>query len=276
MVAMTGSNPIAKLNNGQMMPLLGLGVYNMYGKEAERAVLDAFEIGYRLLDTASMYNNEKEIGNAVKDSRLRREEIFITTKVNNADQGFDSTLRAFDESLKKLQTDYVDLYLIHWPIKGKRKQTWLALEKIYASGKSKSIGVANYLIPFLDELNGYAEIVPAVNQVEFSPYLFPGKLLEYCRTKNILLQAYSPLARGQRMDDPRLVKLAKKYGKTTAQIILRWDIQLGISTIPKSVKPERLRENFEIFDFQLDQEEIDYLKTFDEKLRVADDPMIFL
>ena len=273
---MTGSNPLTRLNNGQMMPLLGLGVYNMYGKEAEQAVLDAFEIGYRLLDTAAMYNNEKEIGNAVKGSGLPRKDVFITTKVNNVDQGYDSTLRAFDESLKKLQTDYVDLYLIHWPIKGKRKQTWQAFEKIYASGKSKSIGVANYLIPFLDELNAYAQIVPAVNQVEFSPYLYPASLLEYCRARNILLQAYSPLVRGLRMNDPRLIKLAKKYGKTTAQIILRWDIELGLSTIPKSVKPERLRENFDIFDFHLDQEDIDYLKTFDEKLRVADDPMIFL
>jgi diketogulonate reductase-like aldo/keto reductase len=276
MVGMTGSNPLTRLNSGQMMPLLGLGVYNMYGKEAEKAVLDAFEIGYRLLDTAAMYNNEKEIGNAVRSSSLPRKEVFITTKVNNIDQGFDSTLRGFDESLKKLQTDYVDLYLIHWPIKGKRKQTWQALEKIFASGKSKSIGVANYLVPFLNELNDYAQITPAVNQVEFSPYLYPASLLDYCKAKNILLQAYSPLVRGLRMNDPRLIKLAKKYGRTTAQIILRWDIELGISTIPKSVKPERLRENFDIFDFHLDQEDIDYMKTFDEKLRVADDPMIFL
>ena len=273
---MTGSNPMTRLNNGQMMPLLGLGVYNMYGKEAEKAVLDAFEIGYRLVDTASMYNNEIEIGHAVRSAGIPRNEIFLTTKVNNIDQGYDPTLRAFDASLKKLQTDYTDLYLIHWPIKGKRKQTWQALEKIYASGRSKAIGVANYLIPFLDELKGYAQIVPAVNQVEFSPYLFPSGLLDYCREMNIMLQAYSPLVRGKRMNDPRLIRLAEKYGKTTAQIILRWDIELGISTIPKSVKPERLKENFDIFDFQLSPEDIDYLKTFDEKLRVADDPMIFL
>ena len=273
---MTGNNPMTRLNNGNMMPLLGLGVYNMFGKEAENAVMDALQIGYRLIDTAAMYHNETEIGNAVKSSTVPRKEIFITTKVNNMDQGYDSTLQAFDQSLKKLQTDYIDLYLIHWPIKGKRKQTWQALEKIYASGKSKAIGVANYLVPFLDELNGYAQIVPALNQVEFSPYLFPQNLLDYCKARNIILQAYSPLIRGKRMNDPRLVNLAKKYGKTTAQIILRWDIELGVSPIPKSVNPERLKENFDIFDFHLDREDIDYLKTFDEKLRVADDPMIFL
>jgi diketogulonate reductase-like aldo/keto reductase len=160
------------LNNGCQMPLLGLGVYDMYNREAEQAVLWAFETGYRLIDTAEMYKNETEIGNAVRESGIDRTEIFITTKVNNGDQGFDKTLRAFDESLKKLNIDYIDLYLVHWPIKATRKDTWLALEKLYTEGRVKAIGVANYLIPFLSELESYSSIVPAVNQVEFSPYLY--------------------------------------------------------------------------------------------------------
>ena len=241
---MTGSNPKIKLNNGILMPLLGLGVYNMYGKEAEQAVLDALEIGYRLIDTASMYNNETEIGNAVKNSSIARQDIFVTTKVNNSDQGFDSTLRAIDTSLSKLQMDYVDLYLIHWPIKAKRKETWKALEKIYAGGKAKAIGVANYVVPFLEELRSYSDIVPALNQVEFSPYLYPEELLRYCHRAGIVLQAYSPLVRGKRMNDPRLIRLAEKYGKTTAQIMLRWDLDLGVSTIPKSASHERLKRKF--------------------------------
>ncbi len=258
------------------MPLLGLGVYNMYGKEAEQAVHDALEIGYRLIDTASMYNNEREIGNAVKSSPIARKDIFITTKVNNSDQGFDSTLKAIDTSLGKLQMDYIDLYLIHWPIKSKRKDTWKALEKIYAIGKAKAIGVANYVVPFLEELSSYSDIVPALNQVEFSPYLYPDELLAYCNRKGIVLQAYSPLVRGKRMNDPRLIRLAEKYGKTTAQIMLRWDLEVGVSTIPKSASHERLKENFDIFNFSLEEKDIQFMKTFHEGLRVADDPMIFL
>ncbi|MBS1598097.1 MAG: aldo/keto reductase [Bacteroidetes bacterium] len=261
------------LNNGVEMPLLGLGVYDMHGKESEQAILDALEIGYRLIDTASMYHNETEVGNAIRQSGLPRKEIFITTKVNNSDQGFDDALKAFDVSLAKLKTDYIDLYLVHWPIKGKRKDTWKALEKIYASGRAKAIGVANYLVPFLDELKTYANITPAVNQVEFSPYLFLKDLLNYCKKDKIQLQAYSPLLRGKKFKDPALLQLAKKYNKTPAQIILRWDIELGVSPIPKSVNPERLKENFNVFDFSLSKEDVELMNGFDENLRVVDDPM---
>jgi diketogulonate reductase-like aldo/keto reductase len=261
------------LINGVEMPLLGLGVYDMHAKEAEQAIIDALEIGYRLIDTASMYHNETEVGNAIRKSTVQRKDIFITTKVNNADQGYDATLKAFDQSIAKLQTDYVDLYLVHWPIKGKRKETWKALEKIYDTGRVRAIGVANYLVPFLDELKTYSNITPAVNQVEFSPYLFLKDLLDYCNRDKIQLQAYSPLLRGKKFKDPRLLQLAKKYNKTPAQIILRWDIELGVSPIPKSANPERLRENFDVFDFELSKEDVHLMNGFNENLRVVDDPM---
>lgn len=270
------------LNNGIEMPLLGLGVYDMYGKDAEQAVLWALEIGYRLIDTAAMYNNEKEIGNAIRASGIPREEIFLTTKVHNDDQGFDKTLKAFDVSLKKLGCDYVDLYLVHWPIKGTRKDTWKALESLYCNSKGqntegvRAIGVANYLEPFLKELETYSEIVPAVNQVEFSPYLYLKDLLELCQSKHIQLQAYTPLVRGERMKDAKLVEIANKYNKTPAQIILRWALQHGVSTIPKSASQHRLRENFDVFDFNISPEDMLKMDSFNENLRIVEDPMDFL
>ncbi len=267
---------MTSLSNGVQMPLLGLGVYDMYKKEAEQAVLYALETGYRLIDTASMYRNETEIGNAVNQSGINRNELFITTKVNNDEQGYEKTLRAFDASLQKMNLDYVDLYMVHWPIKLTRKFTWKALERLYNEGRVKAIGVANYLIPFLDELSIEATVMPAVNQVEFSPYLFQEELLNYCREKNIQLQAYSPLVRGQRMNDPKLLSVAQKYNKTPAQIILRWAMQLGISTIPKSANPERLKENFDVFDFEINQEDISFICSFNENLRIVDDPMALL
>ena len=267
---------MTSLNNGVQMPLLGLGVYDMYKKEAEQAVLWALETGYRLIDTASMYRNETEIGNAVNQSGLDRKDLFITTKVNNDEQGYEKTLHAFDASLQKLNLDYVDLYMVHWPIKYTRKFTWKALEKLYHEGRVKAIGVANYLIPFLDELGIEATEVPAVNQVEFSPYLYQEDLLNYCREKNVQLQAYSPLVRGQRMTDPKLVDLAGKYGKSPAQIILRWAMQLGVSTIPKSSNLERLKENFDVFDFEISQDDMTYINGFNENLRLVGDPMELL
>lgn len=263
------------LNNGIKMPLLGLGVYDMYNLEAEQAVGWALEMGYRLIDTAVMYQNEREIGNAVRQSGIARSEIFITTKVNNSEQGYDKTLYGFETSMKKLNCDYIDLYLVHWPLKNTRKETWLALERLYKEGQVRAIGVANYLVPFLEQLNGYAEIVPAVNQVEFSPYLFLEDLMKYCKNHKIQLQAYTPLVRGERFTDPKLVSVAKKYGKTPAQIILRWALQQGISTIPKSSNQKRLRENFDVFDFQISEMDITYINSFNENLRIVDNPMDF-
>ncbi|MDX2286321.1 MAG: aldo/keto reductase [Bacteroidia bacterium] len=271
-----GAPLTAALRNGVEMPLLGLGVYDMYDAEAERAVGWALEIGYRLIDTAAMYRNEAEIGRAVRGSGLPREALFITTKVNNADQGYEQTLRAFDASLRKLDCGYIDLYLVHWPLKATRRDTWRALERLYAEGRVRAIGVANYLEPFLDELAGYASVVPAVNQVEFSPFLYLKSLLDRCRRDGIQLQAYTPLGRGARLQDPRLLRLAEAYGKTPAQIILRWALQLGVSAIPKSASRQRLAENFGVFDFEISAEDMAEIATFDEGFRIVDDPIHLL
>ena len=261
------------LNNGVKMPLLGLGVYDMYQKEAEQAVLWALETGYRLIDTAAMYQNETEIGNAVRQSGIERTDIFITTKVHDNDQGFDKTLYAFDVSMEKLNCDYIDLYLVHWPLKATRKDTWHALERLYTEGGVRAIGVANYLVPFLEELETYTNIVPAVNQVEFSPYLYLKDLHSYCQNRQIQLQAYTPLIRGQKMNDPKLVAIAQKYNKTPAQIILRWALQHGVSTIPKSANLKRIQENFDVFDFEISVEDMALIDGFDENFRVVEDPM---
>ncbi|MBD0377591.1 MAG: aldo/keto reductase [Flavisolibacter sp.] len=255
------------------MPLLGLGFYDMYGKEAEKAVTEAIQKGYRLIDTAALYRNEKEIGNAVRQSGIRRSDLFITTKVGNPDQGYDRTLKAFEESLHKLNCDYINLYLVHWPIKRKRKDTWRALEYLYASKQVRAIGVANYLLPFLHELESYASIIPAVNQMEFSPYLYLKDVLDYCREKGIQLQSYTPLLRGQKFSDQRLLQLANKYGKTPAQILLRWNLEHEVSTIPKSSNSKRLKENFDVFDFSLTPEDVQYMDSFHENFRIVEDPM---
>jgi diketogulonate reductase-like aldo/keto reductase len=269
-------NNSTKLNNGIPMPLLGLGVYDMYKAEAEKALEDALAIGYRLIDTASMYENEVEIGNAIKRSGLDRKEIFLTTKLNNTDHGYDQALNAFDDSLKKLGQDYVDLYLIHWPIKEGRAASWKGLEKLYAEKRVKAIGVANYNIALLEELKTTASIVPAVNQIEFSPWLYQEDLLAYCKQAGIQVQSYSPITRGLKFSDERLVNLCKKYNRTPAQIVLNWHLQHGISTIPKSSKKERLIENFEASNFTLSSEDVKIMNSFNENFRICDDPQTYL
>jgi diketogulonate reductase-like aldo/keto reductase len=265
--------PYVRLNNGSRMPLLGLGAYDMHQAEAEKAVGLALEIGYRLIDTAAMYRNEREVGNAIKNSKVPRSEIYLTTKVANEQQGFDETRKAFDESCRLLDVDYIDLYLVHWPIKMKRKETWRALEKLYEEGRVKAIGVANYLIPFLQEMKEYGSIIPAVNQVEFSPFLYLEDLLSYCREQTIQLQSYSPLTRGKKFSDPSIQKLAAKHNRTPAQILVRWNLQMGVSTIPKSSNRERLRENFNALWFSLPEEDMHLLNQLNENFRVVDDPM---
>ncbi|CAN5825586.1 aldo/keto reductase [soil metagenome] len=261
------------LNNGIHMPLLGLGVYDMYEAEAKAAVIKALETGYRLIDTAAAYKNEPEIGSAIRESGIARHEIFVTTKVANPDQGYDNTMKAFDTSMQKLNIDYIDLYLMHWPVKGKRKDTWKALEKLYADKRIKAIGVANFLMPFLEEMETYATEVPVVNQIEFTPWLFVKDVMEYCKAKNIQLQSYSPITRGKKFGDERLQQLCKKYCKTPAQIILRWNIEHGVSTIPKSANPMRIIENFNIFDFSLSKEDVALIDSFNEGFRICEDPM---
>jgi methylglyoxal/glyoxal reductase len=264
------------LNNGVVMPMLGLGVYDIYGKEAEQTVEWALEIGYRLFDTAAMYENETQVGRAIRQGNIPREELFITTKVHNQDQGYDATLRAFDQSLARLGCAYIDLYLIHWPLTQTRKSTWKALETLYARGNVRAVGLANYLVPFLEEMAAYANLVPAVNQIEFSPYLYLTRELQYCRQHQIQLQAYSPLVRGRRFNDPRLLNLANKYGKTPAQLLIRWALQHNVSVIPKSASRQRLQENFQVFDFSLSAEDLHYMNSLHENLRVVDDPLPLL
>lgn len=234
----------------------------------------AIQNGYRSIDTAALYGNEEGVGQAIKDSGVAREELFITTKVWNSDQGYESTLTAFEESRKKLDLDYIDLYLVHWPVKGKYKETWKALEKLYKDGLVKSIGVSNFKINHLEDLLKDSEVVPVVNQVEFHPLLNQQDLLEFCKSKKIQLEAWSPLMQGN-LDIPLLKELAEKYNKTNAQIVLRWDLQHEVITIPKSVHPKRIDENANIFDFELSNEDMQAIDSLNQNKRFGPDPDIF-
>lgn len=265
-----------QLNNGLLMPLLGLGTYNMFGEVVTNAVQTALETGYRLIDGAQMYHNEKEVGEGIRRSGVVRNDIFITTKIDNCNQGYDQTLRSYEQSLKDLGVDKVDLLLIHWPIKGKREATWKALEKLYNEKRVDSIGTGNYLLPFFHELEQYSTITPVVNQIEFSPFLNLIEERTYCQQHRICLQCYTPLMRGQKHDHPQLVDVAKKYSKSPAQIILRWAVQQGISTIPKSENPDRIRENFDIFHFELAEMDLAILNNLNENFRIVDNPIDML
>lgn len=252
------------LNNGKKMPCLGLGVYKASeGGEVESAIQYALAIGYRLIDTAAIYYNESGVGKAVKDSNVERSEIFITTKLWNDRHGFDEAIKAFEESLNRLYMDNVDLYLMHWPVGGKIVETWRAFEKLYKEGRAQSIGVSNFLEHHLDEIINATDIVPAVNQIEFHPYLQQQTLVDYCKDKGIAVEAWSPIARGRVLDDAVVVGLAKKYNKTPAQIVLRWAYQLGVVTIPKSVRKERIKENASIFDFEIEFGDMKKIENLD-------------
>ncbi|HZD13192.1 MAG TPA: aldo/keto reductase [Candidatus Binatus sp.] len=263
----------ARLNSGVEMPWLGLGVYGIpKGHATQKAVKTALEVGYRLVDTARLYGNEEDVGIAVRQSGIARDEIFVTTKLWNTDHGYDSTLRAFQESLRRLNLDYIDLYLIHWPEPGLRSETWKAMIRILKQGKCRSIGVSNYTTRHLDELFSESDVIPDVNQVEFHPFLYQEKLLEYCRKNRIQLEAYSPLAKGHRLDDPKIRELAQKHRKTSAQILIRWSLQHQVVAIPKSSKRERIIENSQVFDFQLSTEEMRKLDSLTQALRTSWDP----
>jgi len=263
----------AILYNGVKMPWLGLGVWRAQeGGEVENAVKTAIRIGYRSIDTAAMYGNEAGVGRAVRESGVPREELFITTKVWNTDQGYDSTLAAFEASLQRLGMDYVDLYLIHWPVAGKYKETWKALEKIYRDGRARAIGVSNFQVHHLEDLMADAEIKPMVNQVEFHPYLTQVELREYCSQHGIQVEAWRPLMKGEVANVPEIRELAVKYGKTPAQIVLRWNLQHGVVTIPKSVSESRIRENADLFDFELSREDMAKLDGLNRNQRFGPDP----
>lgn len=261
------------LNNGIPMPIFGLGTYRARAcKKTREAVLHALHTGYRLIDTARIYGNEKYVGEGLRRSDIPREDVFVTTKLWNSDHGYDATLKACSRSLKKLGLPHVDLYLIHWPVEDLRRESWKAMETLQREGKCRAIGVSNYTIGHLEELLGYSSTVPAVNQVEFHPYLYQKELLEFCRSHNIQLEAYSPLTKGQKLNDPRLVKMAEEYSKTPAQVLIRWGLQKGAVVIPKSSRKDRIRENANVFNFTISPEEMDLLDSFDRGFRTSWDP----
>jgi methylglyoxal/glyoxal reductase len=263
------------LHNGVNMPWFGLGVYKAEeGEEVKEAVKTALKLGYRSIDTAALYGNEVGVGEAIRESGVPREEIFVTTKVWNTDQGYESTLNAFEASRQKLGLDVIDLYLIHWPgqDKSRVKETWRALEQLYKDGRVRAIGVSNFHVHHLQDLIADCEIKPMVNQVEYHPRLTQKELLAYCIEQHIQLEAWSPLMRGQLMDESTITELATKHGKTPAQIILRWDLQHGVVTIPKSVHEARIAENADIFDFELTGEDMERIDALNQTLRVGPDP----
>ncbi len=262
-----------RLHNGVEMPYLGLGVYlAKEGGEVENAVGRALESGYRHIDTASAYQNETGVGAAVRNSGLDRREIFVTSKVWNSDQGYESTLRAFDRSLDRLGLEYLDLYLVHWPVKGKYRETWRALEQLYRDGRVRAIGVSNFLRHHLEDLLGSADIVPMVNQMEFHPWLVQQPLLDYCCEKEIQYEAWSPLMQGAIVRVPEISEIARNYGKTEAQVVLRWNLQKGVATIPKSSNPERIKANAALFDFELSPGDMARLDSLDKSHRFGPHP----
>ena len=262
-----------KLNDGMTMPLFGLGVWRLEsGKETRDAVSYALELGYKHIDTASMYNNEEDVGVAIQESSLPREKLFITTKVNSSELGYDSTLEACERSLKKLKLTYLDLFLIHKPVEGYRQNTWKALEKLKHESICRSIGVSNFSPKHLNEIFKICEFIPAVNQIEMNPFLAQKNISEFCRSKNIHITGYCPLARTEKSNDPTLVNVANECGKTWAQVMVRWGLQKQLTIIPKSANPERIRENSDVFNFELNEKQMQRLDDLDEGFRLRPDP----
>ena len=261
------------LATGAQIPQVGLGVWQSpQGAPTRDAVSAALELGYRHVDTARVYRNEADVGAAVRASSVPREQIFVTTKLWNDDHGYDSALRALDASLGRLGLDYVDLYLIHWPVPGRRGDSWRALERAFADGKARAIGVSNYLVPHLRELLGEAKVVPHVDQIELTPFLQRRDTVELCRQHGIVVEAYSPLTRGQRLSDPTIGAIARAIGRTPAQVLLRWGIQKGHVVLPKSIRRERIAENAALFDFTLDAAAMGKLDELEAGLATGWDP----
>jgi methylglyoxal/glyoxal reductase len=261
------------LNNGIKMPWLGFGVHRINdGQGVEHAVRTALEIGYCSIDTATVYGNERGVGKTIRESGIPREDIFLTTKVWNDAQRERRTLAAFEESLERLETEYVDLYLVHWPVKDCYQNTWKEMEEIYQSGRAKAIGVSNFQVHHLEDILRDSQIVPAVNQIEFHPLLVQPELLKFCQEHKIQVEAWAPLMEGKIVNESSVQKTAEKYGKTPAQIVLRWDLQHEVVTIPKSIHANRIAENVQIFDFELSQTDMRELDALDQGMRIGPDP----
>ncbi|WP_037357923.1 aldo/keto reductase [Amycolatopsis orientalis] len=273
----TNRVPQLELNNGVRIPQFGLGVFQIPPEETAAAVREALEAGYRHLDTAQMYRNEEGVGAGIRDSGVPREEIFVTTKLANDAQGHDNAINALEGSLQRLGLDYVDLYLIHWPLPKQDKYvgTWHGFEELQRAGKARAIGVSNFQIPHLERLAAESATVPAVNQIELHPALQQPELRSYHEAHGIVTEAWSPLAQGEVLQDPLLAELAEKHGKTPAQIVLRWHVQIGNVVFPKSSSPKRMRENIDIFDFSLSDGDLDVLSGLDEGRRTGFDPDTF-
>ena len=264
------------LHNGVEMPYFGLGVYlSKDGKEVANAVKWALQEGYRHIDTASIYKNEEGVGQGIRESAVDRKELFVVSKVWNNDQGYESTIKSYEASLKRLHLDYLDLYLVHWPVKGKYRETWRAMEYLYKHKGVRAIGVSNFMQHHLEDLISSSEIVPMVNQMEFHPYLVQQELIDFCNKNTIQYEAWSPLMQGHIFELDMMKDLAAKYNRTIAQIVLRWNLQKGIVTIPKSVKKERIRANADIFDFELAAGDVKKLEQLDRGKRFGPDPNNF-
>ncbi len=260
------------LRSGGAIPQLGLGVWQAPPEECRKAVAAALRLGYRHIDTARIYGNEADVGAAIRDSGIPRDQIFVTTKLWNDDQGYDSALRAFDASAKRLGLEYVDLYLIHWPVPGKRLDSWRALEKLHADKRARAIGVSNFLVRHLEELFAKANEKPAVNQIELTPFLQRRDTVALCQKEKIVVEAYSPLTRGKRLAHPVITALAKDLGKSPAQVLLRWGVEKGVVVLPKSVHEARIAENGAIFDFSLSPAQLARLDALEENLATGWDP----
>ncbi len=257
-----------KLSNGRQMPWFGLGVWSApTGKETQLAVKSALEVGYRHIDTAEAYRNETDVGIGIKESGIPRSEIFITTKLARANGGYDKALTSFESSIEKLAVDYIDLYLVHWPTPETRRETWRALETIYASGRAHAIGVSNYTLRHLKELETYAKILPMCNQVEMSPFLYQKELVEYCHQQKIAVSAYSPLTRGVKLDHPTVLNIASKRNRTPGQVMIRWCLDHGLLVFPKSTHQARIIENAGVFDWSLTGEDLTELDQLNENFR---------
>jgi len=263
------------LNTGRQIPAIGFGTWEIRpADKAKEMVLAALEAGYRIIDTARIYGNEDGVGEALRESGIPREDLFVTTKLWNDDQGYDRTLKACASSLDKLGLDYLDLYLIHWPATGKRHDSWRAFEHLYQEGTIKAAGVSNYTVEHLEELQTRSDLVPAVNQVEFHPFIYEQQraVLEYCHQRDILIEAYSPISRLGSDNPPAVEELAKRLHKTPQQVVLRWAVQQGTLPLPRSTNPNHLRSNFEIFDFELTDDDMSQLSTISDGERVTWDP----